>query len=130
MDASIIVAILAREDDWRTQSDRVDAQPALLWSAMSRWESVVALRVQRGMSIEEATALLDAFRDDNAITLVPIGDAEASTAIEAYRRFGRRSGSKAQLNMGDCFAYACARTNDARLLYKGNDFSHTDVARA
>jgi ribonuclease VapC len=61
------------------------------------------------------------------ITTVPIGSAETAEAVIAHRRYGKGH-HPARLNMGDCFAYACARTNNARLLYKGDDFSHTDLA--
>lgn len=48
-------------------------------------------------------------------------------ATAAYDRYGKGR-HPARLNMGDCFAYACAKTHDARLLYKGDDFSKTDLA--
>ena len=48
-------------------------------------------------------------------------------ALDAFQRFGKGH-HPASLNMGDCFAYACAKTNSARLLYKGNDFANTDLA--
>ena len=48
-------------------------------------------------------------------------------AVSAHARYGKGH-HDARLNMGDCFAYACARTNNARLLYKGDDFSRTDLA--
>ena len=51
----------------------------------------------------------------------------AAIALAAFDRYGRRSGHVANLNMGDCFAYAFARQRQARLLYKGKDFVHTDV---
>lgn len=57
-----------------------------------------------------------------------VGAEELRVGLDAYQRFGKRSGHPAHLNMGDCFAYACARTNGARLLYKGDDFARTDLA--
>ncbi|MFX7988757.1 type II toxin-antitoxin system VapC family toxin, partial [Acinetobacter baumannii] len=77
-----------------------------------------------------AEVLPDIARFDSKFMLrtVPIGEAEATIAVEAQQRYGKASGHPAQLNMGDCFAYACARTNKARLLYKGSDFAHTDMA--
>ncbi len=48
-------------------------------------------------------------------------------AVDAYADFGKGR-HLAALNMGDCFAYACAKANGAKLLYKGNDFTHTDLA--
>ena len=58
---------------------------------------------------------------------VGIGRDEYREAIVAHDRYGLGR-HRARLNMGDCVAYACAKTNDARLLYKGVDFSHTDLA--
>lgn len=51
-------------------------------------------------------------------------------ALLAFERYGKGRGHPAQLNMGDCFAYACARELEAPLIFKGDDFSHTDVAVA
>jgi len=48
-------------------------------------------------------------------------------ALDAYARYGKGR-HRAALNMGDCFAYACAKANRAKLLYKGDDFVHTDLA--
>jgi ribonuclease VapC len=61
------------------------------------------------------------------IRLVEIGAPESEMALDGYERFGKGI-HPAGLNMGDCFAYACAKTNGARLLYKGDDFARTDLA--
>jgi ribonuclease VapC len=55
---------------------------------------------------------------------------QARIARDAHARFGKGSGHPAQLNFGDCFSYALARALDAPLLFKGNDFSHTDIRPA
>lgn len=60
------------------------------------------------------------------LRLVPIGETELALALDAYTRYGR--GTPAALNMGDCFAYGCARAHGARLLYKGDDFARTDLS--
>ena len=59
-----------------------------------------------------------------------VTEAQAKIAREAYRDFGKGSGHPAQLNFGDCFAYALARDRGEPLLFKGNDFSQTDVRSA
>jgi len=56
--------------------------------------------------------------------------AQARIAREAYRDFGKGSGHAAGLNFGDCFAYALARATGDPLLFKGDDFSKTDIAAA
>lgn len=66
---------------------------------------------------------------DMTITLVPVDETQVRIAREAYRDFGKGSGHPAQLNFGDCFAYALAKATGEPLLFKGNDFSHTDVQR-
>jgi ribonuclease VapC len=59
-----------------------------------------------------------------------VTEAQARIAREAYRDFGKGSGHAAQLNFGDCFAYALAKATGEPLLFKGNDFSQTDIACA
>ena len=59
--------------------------------------------------------------------LVPVGEAELRLALDAYVQYGKGR-HKAALNMGDCFAYACAKSHGARLLYIGGDFTYTDLA--
>ena len=61
--------------------------------------------------------------------VLPIGEAEQIAALEAHARFGKGV-HPAKLNMGDCFAYACARVHGAPLLYKGEDFALTDIEAA
>ena len=64
------------------------------------------------------------------LKVVPVDEAQARIAREAYRDFGKGSGHKARLNFGDCFAYALAKAMNEPLLYKGTDFSQTDVRPA
>jgi ribonuclease VapC len=64
------------------------------------------------------------------IEIVPVSTREGQVARVAYRRYGRGSGSPAQLNFGDCFAYALSVTTGEPLLFTGDDFGHTDVAPA
>ena len=63
------------------------------------------------------------------IEVVPIAGEETRSALDACQRFGKGRGHPARLNLGDCFAYACATTRGVPLLFVGNDFVHTDVAR-
>jgi len=128
VDASVVVAILGREEDWREMADLLELYPRRLWSPVSHWECVPALVKRLRRSESSVRALLTDFIQDNAFELVAIGEREAAVALDAHAQYGKGSGHPAQLNMGDCFAYACARTNGARLLYKGDDFAKTDLA--
>ena len=121
-----MIALAARENDWEQIITRLGEEQEHLWSPLSRWESIVGARRRLKSSLQHATEVIEDIAC--AFRLVAISTVEAEAALDAHRRYGRSSGHPAQLNMGDCFAYACARTNNARLLYKGNDFSHTDMA--
>ncbi len=72
---------------------------------------------------------MDLFLNALGLRFVSIGQAECDLATEAYMHFGKGR-HPAALNMGDCFAYACARTQQATLLFKGNDFAKTDIQSA
>jgi len=65
-----------------------------------------------------------------AITLEPVTLEQGRIAADANRRFGRGSGHPARVNFGDCFSYALAKATGEPLLFKGDDFGHTDVAAA
>ena len=73
---------------------------------------------------------LDRLIEIAQIAIEPFTLDQARLARQAYRDFGKGSGHPAQLNFGDCFAYALARTRNAPLLFKGSDFGHTDIASA
>jgi ribonuclease VapC len=65
-----------------------------------------------------------------ALTLLPSDAVQARLAVEADHRYGRGTGHPARLNFGDCLAYAVAKAHDLPLLYKGGDFSLTDIRAA
>jgi ribonuclease VapC len=129
IDASALVSVLAREEeDFEALGKAILSAEMPLWSPISRWETIAALCSSYKLSPAEAQERADQFATENRIVMAPIGEDEASLAFDAYRLYGKGSGHDAKLNMGDCFAYACAKANDAALLYKGNDFIHTDLA--
>jgi ribonuclease VapC len=72
---------------------------------------------------------LDAVISDAIISIEPVTERQARIARDAYRDFGKGSGHPAGLNFGDCFAYALAKDRGEPLLFKGDDFSRTDVRR-
>src|SRR5271167_1490507 len=90
----------------------------------------------------ETALVIDASRDPIAsrwfddlvnearIVIEPVTEAQARIAREAYRDFGRGSGHSAKLNFGDRFAYALSKVTGEPLLFKGEDFAHTDITPA
>lgn len=123
-----MVAIMTNEADAVAIEQRFGEADEVLCSAISLWETTRAIAKKRKVPVVDIVAEVDSFVSDFAVRLVPIGASESRAAIEAHHRYGKGTGHPARLNMGDCFAYACAKTNGARLLYKGNDFAETDLA--
>jgi ribonuclease VapC len=129
VDASAMIAILAREADADILAARLGQTPVVRTSPIALYEAVLGLARVCNMTIGDATFVLDAFLAEARIDVVPITVETGRQAIEAFDRFGKGR-HPAALNLGDCFAYACARALEAPLLFKGADFVQTDVAVA
>jgi ribonuclease VapC len=127
VDSSAIVAVLTAEEDADRLADRIEAADAPVTSAIAIFEAALGICRKRYATVEEARDDVRAFLEAAGIEVVSIAGAEAEAALLAFSRYGKGRGHPAQLNMGDCFAYAVARTRDLPLLYKGNDFSQTDI---
>jgi ribonuclease VapC len=126
-DASALIAIIAGEDDADALADMLEADSGRLCSAMAVWETVAGLCRSYAFSIPAARERVGRFLEAGDFRFAEIGEREMRLAIDAYAHFGKGR-HWAALNMGDCFAYACAKANYAKLLYKGEDFSKTDLA--
>ena len=126
VDSSAVIAILLREAD----ADRFDRAladaPVRLISAVNRVE--VSLVVE-GRKREAGRADIEALFRALPIEVAAVTSQQAEVAIEAFRRYGKGR-HRARLNIGDCFAYALAKTTDQELLFEGDDFSHTDIRPA
>lgn len=129
IDASAAVAILGREPDWRQLISRIDESAIVVVSPIVIYETVLAVARIRSTPIETARTAIDDFVDKIAAEVMPIDAAIATLALDAFSRFGKGR-HPAALNMGDCFAYACARSRNLPLLAKGDDFARTDIALA
>ena len=130
VDASAIVAILTREPEAGRLADRLERATTPITSAIAVFEAALGLCRKRHASVAEAHSDLDSFLQITGIQTVPITSREAATALDAFARYGKGRGHPAQLNLGDCFAYAVARNHQVPLLYKGEDFTQTDAAQA
>jgi len=127
VDASALIAVIAAEPEQERLAVAMRDEKQLLWSAMACWEVISGLRSSCRWPLAKARQEVELVVSRLPFRLVPIGDPERMAALDAYERYGKGSGHPARLNMGDCFAYACAKTNGARLLYKGDGFSRTDM---
>jgi len=125
-DASALIAVMTGEGDADALADRMQAASRRLCSAVSVWETVAGLCRSYAFSVPTARAQVRRFLDVGQFQFVVIAEREFDLAAEAYAQFGKGR-HPAALNMGDCFAYACAKSNQATLLYKGADFARTDL---
>lgn len=129
VDASALIAIIAGEPDAADVADLLEADRLRLCSAVSIWETVAGLCRSYTYSVPSARNHVRRFLEVGNIQFVGIGEREFEIAGDAYAHYGKGR-HPAALNMGDCFAYACARVNRAKLLFKGEDFTKTDIASA
>jgi ribonuclease VapC len=127
VDASAIVAILTREPEADALANTLDEAQKPITSPVAVFEATLGICRKRHASIEEAEADVREFLELARIELIPITRREADTALVAFSRYGKGRGHPAQLNLGDCFAYAMAKNHRASLLFKGNDFNQTDI---
>ena len=93
-------------------------------STVNVYETAIILRRNNG---ESAIDLTWQFLRQYGIEIVPFDEVQAKAAAAAYDRYGKGIDSKAKLNLADCAAYALAKSLDAPLLFKGQDFAATDV---
>lgn len=127
IDSSAIMAIVRNEPERQAFITAIaDASRRLLAAPNLLEAAIVVERLGDPTLVREFDTVLA----DLQVESVPFTAAHAQIARDAYRDFGKASGHPAQLNFGDCFAYALAKDADEPLLYKGNDFVHTDIRSA
>ncbi|OYR17619.1 type II toxin-antitoxin system VapC family toxin [Brucella thiophenivorans] len=143
IDASVIVAILADEPDAGYYIAKIEADKGTkAYSATTVFEAVISLSrivatARHGdqkpipaETIEQVQLRVDKFLKTIGAKEVIISTKTQKLAIDAAKKFGRFVGHPAKLNFGDCFAYASATELRLPLLYKGNDFTETDIESA
>ena len=127
VDSSCVLAILQNEPE----KDRFGALLAggdrYVMSAVNVHEALCVMRGRHGQAgavrVWELLAAVE-------IDIAPFDELQVRAAAAAFDRYGKGVNSKAALNLSDCAAYALAKTMSAPLLFKGDDFTYTDIARA
>ena len=127
IDTSAIVAIIVGEPEREVFLEAILADPAPKASAGTLLE--LGMVVDR-LEDPVATRRVDDLVATLGIEIVPVTAEHVTLGRAAYRDFGRGSGHRARLNFGDCFAYALARATAEPILFKGDDFTHTDIIPA
>ena len=126
VDSSAVLAVLYREPDAARYETAIAMAQNCSMSVANVLETSIVVEGRGGMV---AGRELDAFLDGAGIALVPVTAEHVEAARHAWRRFGKGN-HRAALNFGDCLAYALAKTTGEPLLFKGEDFAHTDVKPA
>ena len=122
-DTSALVAILQNEPERRKFNEAIEAAEARSMSTASFLETSIILESRFGA---DGVRDLDLFIAKAQISLVSVDEEQAHLARDGFRKYGKGR-HPAGLNYGDCFSYALARSRDEPLLFKGQDFSKTDV---
>ena len=143
LDASAIVAILSNEEDAGYLLAKIEkAKPPIYYSSLTMFEAVISLarrltNKQVGSqapipteTIDMAQAHVEKFMSELGAREMAISGATHRRAIEAASTYGKFVAHPARLNLGDCFAYACAQEYRLPLLFKGDDFPKTDIELA
>ncbi len=127
IDTSALIAILRAEPDAAQLAHAIERARSRRISAANWLETAVVIDASRD---PVASRRFDELVQTAELYVEPVTGDQARIARDAYRDFGKGSGHKAGLNFGDCFAYALAKSAGEELLFKGNDFGHTDITPA
>jgi ribonuclease VapC len=123
IDTSALVAMLNDESEAERFEMAVEADPVRLMSTASYLETAIVIETRFG---EPGGRELDLWLHRATVDLVGVDRDQADAARAAYRRYGKGQ-HRAGLNYGDCFSYALAKVSGQPLLFKGDDFGHTDI---
>ena len=126
VDSSAVVAMLWVEPEGEGFARVILEKGGASISAGNYLETAIVVDGDRNPII---SAELDVVLQKLGVDIAPVTASQARIARQAYRDFGKGSGHRAQLNYGDCFAYALAMERGEPLLFKGDDFAHTGVER-
>jgi ribonuclease VapC len=127
VDTSALLTILKREAGWEAFAESLEASSRTFMSAATYLEACILVdRWKSGVLSRRYDELID----EAHIAVEPLTVEQARIARQAYRDYGKGSGHPAQVNFGDCFSYALARDKREPILFKGDDFGHTDLRSA
>ncbi|HEY2709561.1 MAG TPA: type II toxin-antitoxin system VapC family toxin [Caulobacteraceae bacterium] len=130
VDSSALVAILLAEPDAVRFGERLVQEAGAVLSVANYVETGQVLAQRKPTSIDATLADFHAFLEINLISLAVVDEDQARVALAARIKYGRGFGHPARLNYSDCFAYALAKSRGLPLLFKGDDFTHTDIVSA
>lgn len=122
LDSSAVIAIVRAEAELGEFAHLIENDPAPLISAPTLLECLLVATPARAHQVGELLHV-------GGVDVIPFDETHARVAAAAHLAYGKRSGSPAQLSFGDCMTYALAKVTGQPLLFKGHDFTHTDITR-
>lgn len=126
VETSAIVAILLTEAESGELKKKLGSATSAVTSIVSQVESAISLGRELG-DYAQAAGIVSEFMEQARIEVVDVSADMFDEVLQAYVKYGKGTGHSARLNFGDCFSYAIAKRLDRALLFKGKDFSHTDL---
>jgi ribonuclease VapC len=129
IDASAMVALALDEPDAARIAAVIDSGDPMCTSAIAIYEAAMAITRVLGVPFKTSYNEVMLMIRRGAMNIVMLSDVTAYNALVAHHRYGKGR-HPAKLNMGDCFAYAAARARNAKILFVGDDFTHTDLESA
>ncbi len=130
IDTSAVIAILREEPDASQLTAKIQAERERICAPHVILEASMRLSTLSGLAPTTADAEVTRALHSASVAIVPITEEVAHAAVAAFERYGKGRKNRAGLNFRDCLSYACAKVHGARLLFKGGDFAHTDIAKA
>jgi ribonuclease VapC len=127
IDTSVIIALLAQEPEAAAYAERIAASRHRYTSPLVTLEAATRLSTMLDLDPVYVETRIQSLLDEARISVVAINGGIATLAVAAFARFGKGRGHPAQLSLADCMSYACAKAYRVPLLFKGDDFTLTDV---
>ena len=125
-----MIAVFFQEHEQAAFQAIIEGEDRCVLSAVNAHETACVLRGRHGPAAVEG---FWQWLADNRVEIIPFDEIQVRAASDAFNRYGKGikgTESKAELNLADCAAYALAKTLDVPLLFKGNDFTQTDIKSA
>ncbi|MGQ0486128.1 MAG: type II toxin-antitoxin system VapC family toxin [Hyphomicrobiales bacterium] len=126
VDASTIIAVLTYESEKEFFELTLKNAEEIVTSPVAIYEAALGVARKLSCSVRQAQLAVSDFLKEAEAEIAVIDEKIGVEALAAFEKFGKGR-HRAALNMGDCFAYACAKSRNVPLLFKGDDFIHTDI---
>lgn len=130
VETSAVVAILLGQAEAKSLANTIQLAKSCVTGSHVRLETCMVVASRRNLPASDVNDEFDALLQRAKISVLPLTDDIAIAAVHAFDKYGKGRNSKAALNLADCMSYAYAKTRDLKILFTGDDFTHTDLKAA